>query len=391
MILHNCKIYTFHKIIENGWIKILDNKIAEIHEGKYKSASHQNNVIDLEGNLLIPGFIEVHTNGSFGYDLTDNDLKALPVMMKNLPKDGVTSCLVTIVTSDDAKIKSILKKSLNFFNNQDINDGQTFFNGIYLEGPYINPITKGAHEEKLIRPFSESEILEYQKISNNLIKILGVATEYLSPKDLEFLKSNNIIATVAHSNDTAQHVLELAKTGNLTLATHLFNGMSPFHHRHPGVVNGCLSSDNIITEIITDGFHVNPLVLELTYKIKGKEKICVITDATKGNGSPDGDYTLGNLKTYKKNGAMYLASNPEVLAGSAASMIHCFKTGLKGFKCSIQDMIEMISYNPAKIIQMFDKTGSIETGKWADLIVLDKDNLDILKTIVRGKIAYTNN
>ncbi|WP_425381081.1 N-acetylglucosamine-6-phosphate deacetylase [Spiroplasma endosymbiont of Polydrusus pterygomalis] len=390
LVLSNAKIISIKKIINNGFLVIKDNLIFQINEGKYNHQFQDADVIECYQQTIIPGFIDLHVHGGYGYSLMDGTIESISNFAQLVPKEGVTKFCYATVTASKKEIDNILSVFAQYMKTE--NEGnKARIIGAYLEGPFISELQKGAHTDSLLHIPDLNWVKSWNVISNKNLKFIVYAPEIdpnLNDNDLNFISlllKNNIIPAVGHSNAPFKTISKTVKYG-LTYITHLYNAMSPYNHRDPGVVPAALYYNQLVTELICDGIHVDIDILALTYKIKGANNICMITDAMSAKGQPDGNYLLGPLPVIKKNNKVTVVATGK-LAGSIATMINGFKNLLKITNNNWQDCIKMASYNSAKQVGIANKTGDIVVGNLADIIVLTKNN-DIFLTICEGKIAY---
>lgn len=390
LVLNNAKIISIKKIINNSFLVIKDNLIFRINEGKYNYEFQDAQVIDCHNQTIIPGFIDLHVHGGYGYSLMDGTIESINNFAKLVPKEGVTKFCYATVTASKKEIDNILSLFAKYMKTENKGNKARII-GAYLEGPFISELQKGAHTPSLLHVPDLNLVKSWNIISNKNLKFIVYAPEIdpnLNNKNSNFISSlikNNIIPSVGHSNATFKEITKTVEYG-LTHITHLYNAMSPYNHRDPGVVPASLYYDQLVTELICDGIHVDIDILAITYKIKGANGICMITDAMSAKGQPDGKYLLGPLPVIKSNNKVTVEATGK-LAGSIATMITCFKNLLKITNNNWQDCIKMASYNSAKQVGIVNKTGDIVIGKLADIIVLTKNN-DIFLTICEGKIAY---
>lgn len=393
LVLKNARIISVNKIINHGWLVIKNNKIVAIETGQYESQEQVTQIIDCNNKTIIPGFIDSHVHGGYGYSFMDQGqplAQSLNSFAKAVTAEGVTKfCAATVTAS-----KSVLDKFFidfgNFMHEKQL-EKQAQVVGSYLEGPFISKEYKGAHTESLLVTPNIEWIKKWVKDSYNTLKIVAFAPEIdqnLNNQNnfTQQLLAQKIIPSLAHSGATFEQV-EIAIKSGLRHATHLYNGMSPFHHRFPGCVPAILDSKNIIAELICDGVHVDINILKLTYKIKGADNICMVSDAMVAKGCQDGDYWLGPLPVVKHGNMATLKDNDKLLAGSVATMIVGFKNLLQVTNNNWQDCIKMASYNAAKTLKIDRITGDIAVNKLADIVVLDEKN-NIFLTICEGKIAF---
>ncbi|AKX34048.1 N-acetylglucosamine-6-phosphate deacetylase [Spiroplasma litorale] len=379
MIIKNAKIVLENKIINNGWLEIEDGIIKKINEGSYDADG-----LDLKGNWLLPGFIDCHVHGGYGVDFETGTLEGFETFSRKVVQEGITSYVQGSVTNSLDNNLNYMKQFSLFMNKKNISGAKCL--GIHLEGPFISPEKKGAHELSLLEPPNISTLKLLIDASNNNIKIVTYAPDLQDGNFTKYLLDNNIIPSAGHTNISFSECEKDYKIGFRHI-THLFNGMSGVSQYEPGLASFSLYKDDILCEVISDGIHINPDTLKLIYKIKGPEGICIITDAMNAKGLNDGEYKLGNLEVIKK-GMKVSLKDSGVLAGAGATYDHNVRTFFNSIgNIKMNELIKMTSINISKQLNIFDKTGSIDINKKADLVVLD-DQLNILKTIVEGRILY---
>ncbi|AVN64036.1 N-acetylglucosamine-6-phosphate deacetylase [Mesoplasma florum] len=380
MILKNAKIVLENKIIENGQILIQNGQIAEISENEIVNNNEE--ILDLKGNTILPGFIDCHVHGGYGVDFETGDANRFEIFSKNVVKEGITSYIQTSVTNSLKNNLRYLKEFSDFSLSK--NNGAKCL-GIHMEGPFISPEKKGAHDPNLLVNPDIELMQRFIQTSGGNVKIVTYATELQNGEFTKYLINNNIIPSAGHTN---QEAWEIEKDYNLGLrhVTHLFNGMSGVDHYRPGLAVSALNHKDMLVEVISDGIHLKKEILDLIYKTKGPENICIITDSINAKGLEDGQYKIGDLEVVKKGIEVKLKSNG-VLAGSGATYNHNVKFYKESSDIELTDLIKMTSINIAKQLNIYSETGSIEVNKKADLVVLDKD-FNVLYTFVEGNKVY---
>jgi len=377
MLLINGRVVNRDFDIIEADLLIVGDKIARIAPRGTLCTDGQE-VIDCEGKLIMPGFVDIHIHGCNGADTGDATPEALESMSRYLAARGITSfCPTSMTVGNDtlrtvfANVRACAEKGLS---------GAAIV-GINMEGPYIAASKKGAQAIEHVRKPDINEILELNEVAGGLIKLVDIAPEEEGSD--EFIRAINPIATVslAHSAATFEQANHAFALG-LNHATHLFNQMTPLTHRGPGAVGAIFDSTTVVAEMICDGFHINPAVLRIAFRQLGEDRTVVISDSLKAAGCPDGTYDLGGQPVYVKDGKAFMPDG--AIAASTANMHIEFKN-LISYGVPLRQVMKSCTINPAREIREDKRIGSIEEGKQADLIVMDAF-YEVEKTIIRGKL-----
>ncbi|WP_144554724.1 N-acetylglucosamine-6-phosphate deacetylase [Bacillus sp. X1(2014)] len=384
ILLKGIRVYSQEQIIEDGYIKIKNQKIIEI--GSSSELSNDNyNVIELPAHFnAVPGFIDVHIHGAAGADTMDATKEALDTMVAALPKEGTTSFLATTMTQEGKQIENALINAGNYIKEQHAS-GKSEILGIHLEGPFVNSKMAGAQPIQHIIDPDLALLEEWQKLSNETIKLVTLAPE--RPHGIEmirYLKEKGIIASIGHTDATYDEVNEAIEAG-ANHVTHLYNQMRGLHHREPGVVGAAFLREELKAEIIVDGVHSRPEMVKLAFKQKRSDGLILITDSMRAKCLKNGKYELGGQEVFVKDGKAVLEDG--TLAGSILKLGQAVKNIISYADCSLEDAIEMASVNPAKQLNLYDRKGSIAVGKDADIVILD-ENMEVYMTLCRGILAF---
>ncbi|MDP4084870.1 MAG: N-acetylglucosamine-6-phosphate deacetylase [Bacillota bacterium] len=385
ILLKNLHICTADKTIENGFIKIEDQKILEIGLVSNLENIDGFEVVEIPYRYVaVPGFIDVHIHGVNGADVMDATTEALNNMVSTLPGEGTTSFLATTITQSSSEIEKALLNARQYIENCQI-EGQAEILGIHLEGPFVNTKMAGAQpKEHIIDPNLEV-FKKWEAISNKHIKLVTLSPERPGGLDLiRYLKDQSIVASIGHSDATYNEVMDAIDAG-ANHVTHLFNQMKGLHHREPGVVGAAFLHNELKAELIVDGIHVRPEMVKLAYKQKGNSGIILITDAMRAKCLKNGKYNLGGQEVFVGEGKAVLEDG--TLAGSILKLSQGIKNMLSYTGCTLHDVVQMASVNPAKQLNIFNRKGSIAIGKDADIVILN-ENMDIYMTYCRGKLAF---
>lgn len=381
-LIKNVNIITPYEVLRGHGLVIKDGIISSVEMEEKLSKKYFDNVIDGKNNFLSPGFIDIHNHGNSGYDVMDCTEEAIDNMAEFHVKNGVTSFLGTVITSSNTQIEKAIRNLVSYKSKED----KANLIGIHLEGPFFSLEKKGAQPEKhIIIPN-----LEYMEkligISNGKIKMVSIAPELKGALPIiSYLKSNNVVVAMAHSNAT----YEEAKKGiyeGISVATHLFNGMRSFSHREPGIVGAALTDERVYCELIYDTIHLHDISVEIAMKMKGIEKIVLVSDAMRATGIKDGEYELGGQRVFVRKGVAKLENG--TLAGSTLNLRKAVHNMVSRMNLPIHKAVSMASINPAKAININDRKGSLEVGKDADVIIFDR-NINILASILGGNLIWT--
>ena len=378
MILKNAEVFNgdFEKIRAD--VKIDGEKISKI--GNFSSEDG----LDLTGLVVMPGFIDMHIHGCGGADTGDATPEALETMSQTLVKNGVTSFCPASMTLSFEELTKI------FANIDAMKDkvGGAYIHGANMEGPYIAMSKKGAQNPLYVRNPDKEEFKKLYEGCNGAIRVVDIAPECDGGD--EFIKEIQPICpvSIAHTDagyDEAVHAIELG----VRHITHLFNAQSGLHHRKPGVVGAAFDvgrANGVRAELICDGFHIHPATLRIAFREMGEDGTVIISDSMKAAGCPDGDYDLGGQPVYVRDGKALLADG--TIAASTSNVYKELKNVIS-FGIPEKQAVKSATINPAKAIRVDDKTGSIEEGKLADILVVDKD-YNIKLVIVKGEIKVNN-
>ena len=376
MLIKNCNIIYLDKI-EKGSVLVENGKIKEINPSNVNDTE----VIDAEGLYLSPGFIDVHIHGAGGCDTMDGTVESINTIAKTIVQHGTTSftpTTMTVAAEDIRKSMEVIKKL-----KEEGTEGANVL-GAHLEGPFISPKAIGAQNPNfLLAPSVEN----YNKIVgdySDAVVSITMAPEVEGAKELiKYLSDNGVTVSMGHTKATYDEAIEGIKCGACH-STHLYNAMTPFTHREPGVVGATFDTD-ITTETISDGIHISYPALRTAYKQKGTDKVLLVSDAMEACGMPDGQYSLGGQDVIVKNGAARLLDG--TLAGSVLTLDKAVKNIYNNSGYPLNEVVRMATYNGAKHCHVEDHKGLIKEGYDADLILFNED-IEIQKVFVNGKEVY---
>lgn len=349
-------------------------------------------VIDASGLFVSPGFIDMHTHGAGGADFMDGTVEAYLTAARTHAIHGTTLLYPTTLTSTN---ESLFGSFDTYLKAQEMNTEGAQFGGMHLEGPYFSPVFAGAQDPRYLRNPRPEEYLEI------LDRCPALARWSFAPElegSAEFaseLKKRGIVASIGHTSATFGECDQAYKAG-ASLMTHFYSCMSTIirkeGHRYAGTVEYGYIQDGMNIEIIADGIHVPKDLLHLLLKIKGVDKICLVTDSMRGAGMPEGPSILGGLEDGQEviieDGVAKLLDR-SAFAGSVATADRLIRTMVQIAGCSIPDAVLMLTENPAKVMGIAEHKGALKQGMDADVVIFD-DNINIKNTIIKGKIIYSH-
>ncbi|WP_028983057.1 N-acetylglucosamine-6-phosphate deacetylase [Sporolactobacillus terrae] len=379
--IDGCSIYSQNEWIENGSLIIDGETIESINA--HSSQSTDQTLHFPSTYKCLPGMIDMHIHGADGADTMDATPEALSKIASALAKEGTTSFLATTITQSVPVIEKAVENAGVVIGHQ--KSGEAEIIGIHLEGPFINKEKAGAQPERFIIDPDVSLFDHWQSISGNHIKEVTMAPELNGGLDfIRHLKQQHVVASIGHTNGIDEDVIRAIDAG-ATQVTHLYNGMRGMHHREPGILGGALLHHDLYTELICDGHHVCQGMINLAYKLKGSDRMILITDSMRAKCLKNGVYDLGGQDVFVDKGMAVLKDG--TIAGSVLKMKDSLRNMLAFTDATPADVVQMGAINPALQCGVFDHKGSLEAGKDADLIVLNEKN-ELVLTICRGTIAY---
>lgn len=384
----NARIITPDGILNGSALCVKDGIITAITSKDTETAAEI--LIDAGGKYLSPGFIDIHVHGGGGYDFMDNTVEAYLEIAKLHARYGTTAFTPTTLSCEQES----LLKTLELYEQADpLNTNGARFLGMHIEGPYFSMEQRGAQDPRFIRLPDEAEYREILSRSS-IVKRWSAAPELEGAMAFgKYLKSKDILASVAHTNAIYEDVEEAYENG-YTHMTHFYSCMSGVSrrnaYRYAGVVEAGYLIDDMTVEIIADGRHLPAALLKLVYKIKGPDKIALVTDAMRAAGMPPGESVLGRLndglKVIVEDNVAKLPDR-SAFAGSVATTIQLVKNMINLAGVPVVEAVKMMTATPARIMKADDQMGSIAVGKYADMVIFD-DDINLHATIIGGKVVH---
>ena len=382
--------------IVNGLVYGEDYKFSQkdvCTKGEFFDGSSDDGVeIDALGDYVIPGLIDVHVHGCHNSDFCDATYESINDFLSYEAAAGVTSICPTTMTVPEDKLLNVAKVTGEYFKKLTEDEAaikahqkEATFLGINMEGPFISPEKKGSQELSDIKLPDVSFVRKMQELSGDKICMVDIAPEREGAMDFIKELADEIVISIAHTGadyDTALKAMELGATH----VTHLYNAMSPYHHREPGVVGATIDHKDTMAELITDGVHHHPTVDRTTFTILGEDRVVLISDSMRATGMPDGEYELGGHKVFVNGKRATLSDG--TIAASVSNLYDCMITCIKDINIPIETAVRAATINAARSIKMDKMYGSISKGKYADALIIDKETLKLKKVILRGMLLH---
>ncbi len=344
--------------LEDGVVRVRDGRIAAVMSYENYQAEG-GKALEQQPTSLMPGLIDSHVHGAMGHDVMDASHEALDAISSFLAEQGVVAFLATTVTAPVEKIRNALRAVKNTMKNGV--SGATIL-GTYLEGPYFTGKNRGAHPQSFLRELDQIELEHWISVADGTLKAVALAPEKNGALSaIQFLKSQNINVMLAHTQatyDQAKAALQAGADG----IVHCYNGMTGLHHREPGVVGAGLCCDSAYVELIADGHHVHPAAAEVAWRCAGN-RLVLVSDAMRAAGMPDGEYKLGELDVFMKEGVVRTEEGG--LAGSTLRLNHATKNISQWLSLPLEKAWSLASQSPAALLGVENDLGSLAPGKLA--------------------------
>lgn len=386
--IYNGRVVTPQGVIGHGTVLINKGKIEQVGAGDIEEKADIE--IDAQGNYIAPGFIDIHVHGGGGHDFMDNTPEAFVGVAKLHAKHGTTALCPTTLTSEVGD----LIQTLEIYDEVVATKyGGAGFIGLHIEGPYLSMNQRGAQDPRFIRDFDEKEYKAVVAKSRSIRRWSAAPERPGSSSFAKHMLANNIMPAIAHSDATYEDVVQSLADG-YTHVTHFYSCMSGVTRRNAmrfaGIIETTYLLDELTTEIIVDGIHLPAPLLKLIYKVKGPDKVALITDAMRAAGMPPGESILGSRKNglpvIVEDGVAKLPDRSS-FAGSVATTDLLVRNMMSLAGVSLPVAVRMMTQTPANIMGVGQSKGTLENGKDADVVIFDED-INIQATIVGGKIVY---
>ncbi|RKN09703.1 N-acetylglucosamine-6-phosphate deacetylase [Streptomyces radicis] len=364
-VLSGAKVVRPTGVVDGGRVTVEDGRIAAGRRDEPEGAGDEVEVVDLAGHWVLPGFVDIHVHGGGGASFSAGTADEALRVIETHRAHGTTTMLASTVTGDlgDLAWQAAALSEL-------VEQGDLA--GLHFEGPFISALRCGAHEPALLRDPDPAAVRKLIDAARGTARMLTLAPELPGGIDsVRLLSEHGVLAAVGHTDAPYETVREAVDAG-ATVATHLFNAMPQLGHRSPGPIAALLEDERVTVELINDGTHLHPAVLELAFRCAGPDRVAFITDAMGAAGMGDGLYPLGPMKVEVRDGVARLTEGGAI-AGSTLTLDLAFRRAVTVDGIAVTDAVRALCATPARLLGLSDRVGSIEEGKDADLVVLDGD------------------
>lgn len=379
----NGTVYTPTEVIQDGAVLVDGQQIAAVGKRGELTFPQEVERLDAGGGIIVPGFVNMHIHGIGGYDVMDGRVDSLRIMSRLLARHGVTSWVPTTASApldvQEAAVVAVRAAMQS-------GTGGAEILGAHIEGTYLSKQERGAHPAELLLVPNPEEYAGLLELADD-IRVFTLAPELPGALDLiKALKERDVLVSAGHSV-AIDREFALAVDAGLSHGTHMFCNMGTLRRdnirRVAGLVESMLLDDRVSTEIISDGHHIAPSLMNLAFKVKGPSKLAIITDSSGLTGLPPGRYTAFGQKVILEEEISYVADR-SAFAGSVSTMDQCLRNAVRLMDLSLADAVRMASLTPATLLGVADRKGSLEPGKDADVVVLD-DSLQVAHVLVAGR------
>lgn len=385
MIIKNASVYTEEGSFQNRDIFIEEDRFVD----SICRVSDRTE-IDATGCYAIPGLTDIHFHGCGGYDFCDGTREALDHMAEYEAEHGVTNMIPATMTLPEDMLLNIFKNAGEYMGacngkekgGKRKEKGKARLQGIYMEGPFLSVVKKGAQNGAYIRKADAELFDRLNQASGGMIKIVAIAPEEEGAMEFIRRKCREVIISLAHT--CADYDISMrAFAGGASHVTHLYNAMYPYTHRQPGLV-GAASDSMVDVELICDGVHIHPSAVRTTFKIFGDDRIILVSDSMRATGLKDGEYSLGGQSVRVRGNLASLED--DTIAGSVTNLLDCMREAVREMGIPLESAVKCAAVNSARSVGIYDEFGSITPGKKADVVLLHKEDLELRQVIMNGWI-----
>lgn len=369
-LLKNARIVTPDGVLEPGWVELDGATIHDVGLGTREGGT------DLGGQLLTPGFVDIHVHGGVGAAFQEGDPAASRRVAQLHLQHGTTTLLAGLGARPIDELVTVAQSLVDL-----VDEG--VLGGIFYEGPYLSSTRRGAQDPRTLREPNRADMQRLLDAGRGTVRMVTIAPELSGALDLiRAVVDAGAVAAVGHTDASYDQTCAAFAAG-ARVATHLFNGMRPIHHRDPGPVVAALSDKRVICELVADGFHLNDAILKLVFDTVGPARVALVTDAIEAAGVGDGYYHHGDMSIKVVDG-MAMLTDGSSIAGSTLTMDKALRRAVLSAGVPLHDAVTAATATPARVIGLEGQIGVIAPGACADLVVLD-ESLSVRSVMRQGQ------
>jgi len=389
VVVGNGRLVTPAGIVDDGLVITDGEKIvyagAAASAGGFLEETRGAEELDAGGGYICPGFIDGHVHGGGGADVMDATAEAIAQLARTHAVHGTTRLVATTMS---APLEHLLDVAAAVRPMVGVDTGGARVLGVHLEGPYLNPARRGAHNAAYLRPPDPAELERlYEALGRALVTVTLAPELPGAEAAIRWLAGRGVNVSIGHTAATYEQALAAVDAG-ARAATHAFNAMEGLHHRAPGCLGAVLVDGRVRAELIADGVHVHPGAMRLLYRCKGAAGVMLVTDGMRAVGCPPGEYLLGDLPVVVRDGQARLKDDPAALAGSVLTMAEAVRVMVRSVGVPLVEAVGMATWTPAEGLGVAGSLGRLSPGYEADLVVLDED-LAVRMTMVAGEVVFS--
>ncbi len=371
MLIADAKIVTSQAVLDDGWLEVAGTQISRVGDGTPPGEAD----VSLGGAWAVPGFVDIHSHGGGGATVVGADPDAIRTFTETHRRHGTTTIVASLVSAQLDPLERDVRALAGF-----AEDG--LIAGVHLEGPWIAPGRKGAHDPAALSAPEPAAVARLLAAGRGTVRMVTIAPELDHGIDaVRLIVEHGAIAAVGHT-DAAYDKVRAAIDAGATVGTHLFNAMAPIQHRAPGPIIALLEDERVSVELICDGVHLHQAIAAHAYATAGADRVVLVTDAMAAAGGSDGDYLLGELAVRVQDGVARLVHGGAI-AGSTLTMSSAFRFAVERAGFPMVAAVRASSTNPARLLGLADQVGDLADGLAADLVVLD-ESLALRGVLARG-------
>ena len=382
-VITAAQLFTPLERIESPILIVEDGKVISVSSSQETEFPEGGHRLDYPGCVLAPGYIDVHIHGGAGHDVMDSDASALAAIEESMARRGVTSYLPTTVSAPESNIVRALRNLGAHIKMSEQRMRRARPLGIHLEGPFISHAKRGVHPADTLVSPSPERLDRFWEASDGTLRMMTIAPELDGAiETIKHAQHLGVLSSLGHSNATFHEARQGIAAG-ARHATHCFNAMRALNHREPGILGAILVDDQLTGDMIVDGVHIAPTVVELFVRLKGIERTVLITDAISATGMPDGKYRLGSFEVTVHADRCECEGK---LAGSVLTLDRAVRNVMSFAGVDLQQAVRMATLNPAQLLGIAGQCGMLTPGAIADVVVLSPRG-EVVQTIVAGQSA----